>query len=196
MSAQSKIASRRVDEVLSHAGLDQAAIELLRMDLPVAGAIELLGVHRRALDAIRLLAHSLPKREAVWFACTCCRALIGAGLAVTDEKPVSRAEAWVFDPDDRRARAAYAEAEQSNFQSAGSWAAVAAFWSSSSLAPPDQVVVPPAHYLTGVAVVGAITLAAVVEPVGEMDARYERFLRIGLDIANGGTGRHADGRPL
>lgn len=196
MSALIKIATRRIDEVVAHAGLEPAALALLRMDSPIEAAIELLGAQHRALDAIRLLAHSLPKREAVWFACTSCRAMIGGGLPGTDEKPVSRAEAWVFDPDDRRARAAYAEAEQSNFQSAGSWAAVAAFWSSSSLAPADQVVVPPAQYLTGVAVVGAITLAAVAEPVSEMDARYERFLRIGLDIARGGSGRHADGRPL
>ena len=196
MTTLNKISTKRVSEVLTHAGLEADGQSLLRPDWLAEQGIETLRTSGRILDALRLLAHRLPKREAVWWACTCCRALLGAGVPLTDETAIARAEAWVYDPQDKHARVAYVEAEQRGLQTPGGWCAVAAFWSSGSLAPAEQPAVPPASYLTGVAVIGAITLAAVVEPIAEMDARYPRFMKIGLDIAAGGTGRNPDGKPL
>ena len=196
MGALTKIDSRRVADVIEHTGLESASAKLMRGDLPVEQGIELLRSAGRIIDAIKLLAHALPKREAVWWACTCARALLGNGISLDDEQAIAKAEAWVYEPNDANARAAYGEAEPRGFQTPGGWAAVAAFWSSGSLAPPEHPVVAPADYLTGVAVAGAITMAAVVEPVLEMDARYMKFLDYGLDIAAGGTARGPDGHPI
>ena len=196
MSGLIKINGKRVGDVLAHAGIDADGVALLRPDALVEQGIEVLRGAERIIDALRLLAHALPKRESVWWACTCCRALLGMGIPLTDEPAIARAEAWVYEPRDKNARAAYSEAEERGFQTPGGWAAVAAFWSSGSLAPAEQPAVPPADYLTGVAVAGAVTLAAVVEPVVEMESRYARFLKFGLDIAAGGTARGPDGKPV
>ena len=195
MSTLIKINTKRVGDVIIHAGLEAESTALLRHDQLVEQGIEALRGAARIIDALRLLAHALPKRESVWWACTCCRALLGTGIALTDEPAITRAEAWVYEPNDKNARAAYTEAEERGFQTPGGWAAVAAFWSCGSLAPAEQPAVPPADYLTGVAVSGAVMLAAVVEPVADMDARYARFLKLGLDIGAGGTGRNPDGKP-
>jgi Family of unknown function (DUF6931) len=69
------------------------------------------------------------------------------------------------------------------------WAAVAAFWSGGSMAPPDLPAVPPAPHLTGVAVAGAVSLAAVRSDPSLADDKRRRYIEIALDIANGGNGR-------
>jgi hypothetical protein len=82
-----------------------------------------------------------------------------------------------------------ARAQTSGFSSPEAWAAVAAFWSEGSMAPPDQPAVPPAPHLAGTAVSGAIMLAAVR---GRPERRLERlacFLDAARDIARGGAGR-------
>jgi len=196
MSNLAKFGALRVSDVMSHAGMEPASRAALQPDLTIGEAIAVLNEAGDAESALKLVAHALPKREAVWWAATCCRASrIEAGRLAEDPAVVG-AEAWVYDPADGLARKAYAEAERQGFQTPEAWVAVAAFWSSSSLSPPEQQPVKPAEYLTGVAVVGAVSLAAVVEPLSEMNSRHHRFLNYALDIANGGTARDASGQPL
>src|SRR6516225_12092014 len=68
--------------------------------------------HARALlasprpsDAIVFLAHLLPRREAVWWAIQCVRALIGASA---DDGAHRSAETWVRAPTEDNRRAALA----------------------------------------------------------------------------------------
>ncbi|MCP5201239.1 MAG: hypothetical protein H6977_14605 [Gammaproteobacteria bacterium] len=190
-----KIESRRLEDILPNAGLEESVAAAIGRDLPVATVIEQLATDGRPVDAIKLLAHALPKRESVWWACTCCRALDREARTPLDRDAIAAAEAWVYEPTEAHARAAYAEADKRGFLTAGGWAAVGAFWSSGSLAPEGQPAVPPADYLTGVAVSGAILLAAVAEPVAQTEARYEAYLRYGRDIAAGGTARNEKGEP-
>ena len=189
-----KIADARLPDVVADAGLTEASVALVKKTDDASVALQSLIGAGALVDALKLLAHSLPKRESIWWACTCCRSVAEGVDLGADEAAVALAEQWVYKPKDATARAAYVEAEKRGFQTPGGWAGVAAFWSSSSLAPPGQVKVAPAHYLTGVAVAGAVLLAATVEPVTEIDARYTQFLKYGLDIAAGGTARGADGQ--
>jgi hypothetical protein len=59
------------------------------------------------------------------------------------------------------------------------------------MAPAGQPDVPPAEHLTGVAISGAITLAAVRGHPERAPARLTRFLQAARDIAAGGAGRMA-----
>lgn len=195
MSELKKIVKRSVADFIAHAGLD--AEKAARFS-PQQSAADALGslIEAGALeDALKLIAHALPKRESVWWACTCSRAVLGAAPSGDEGHAIKAAEAWVYDPTDDKARAAYGWAEKLGFKTPGGWAAVAAFWSSGSLSPPDQPLVPPAPYLTGVAVAGAVMLAAVVDPVSEISARHRRFLDYGIEIASGGDARAAGGVP-
>ena len=143
-------------------------------------------------EAMRILAHALPKREAVWWACMCARAT-APEAPPPDAAALLAAEAWVRKPEEELRRAAMAKAEAAGFRSPEAWAAVGAFWSGGSMAPVGQPVVPPAEHLTGVAVAGAVSLAAVRREPEKAEATLQRFIQSGFDIAAGGSGRIAPG---
>jgi hypothetical protein len=68
---------------------------------------------------------------------------------------------------------------------------VATFWSGDSLTPPNTPAVAPPPHLTGVAVAGAVALAAVRNDAARQKQRLALFLRSAQDIAAGGSGRLA-----
>ena len=149
--------------------------------------LEAAGFHN---EAARLSAHALPKREAVWCACMCSAAVPDPALPPADAQARAAAEAWVRKPtDDALRRAAWEAAQKTEFRSPEAWAAVGAFWSGGSMSPEGQPVVPPAEHLTGVAISGAVVLAAVRSKPERAPARLVRFLAAARDIAAGGAGR-------
>lgn len=160
-------------------GASTAAEALLRLE---SG-----GFH---VEAVRLTAHALPKREAVWWACMCAAAVPDPILPPFDASALSSAEAWVRQPsDDALRRKAWDAAQATAFKTPEAWAAVAAFWSGGSMAPAGQPVVPPAEGLTAQAVGGAVMLASVRGHPERAQARLGRFLGAARDIAAGGAGR-------
>jgi hypothetical protein len=140
-------------------------------------------------EAARLVAHALPKREAVWWACMCAAHTAPADLAEAERTALAAAELWVRAQTDAARRAAMAQAQATGFSSPEAWAAVAAFWSGESMAPEGQPAVPPAPHLTGTAVAGSVALSAVRGQVSRRPARLRRFLESGRNIAAGGPGR-------
>ena len=81
------------------------------------------------------------------------------------------------------------QAETAGFGSPEAWAAVAAFWSGDSMAPPEAPKVPPQPHFTGLAVAGAVALAAARGPAARRETRLRHFLVSAKDIATGGVGR-------
>jgi hypothetical protein len=170
--------------------LDAAAAKLLAgLQTAAEGVakLEAAGLHN---EAVRLSAHALPKREAVWWACMCAGAVPDPALPPVDAAARAAAEAWVRKPtDEGLRRAAWEAAQKTAFRSPEAWAAVGAFWSGGSMAPEGQPVVPPAEHLTGVAVSGAVVMAAVRSLPQRAPERLVRFLAAARDIAAGGAGR-------
>ena len=156
-------------------------------DVPAALAALEAGGFR--IEAARLVAHALPKREAVWWACMCAIRTAAADLPEADRAAREAAEVWVRQPTDAARRAAMDCAQATAFASPEAWAAVGAFWSGDSMAPQGQPVVPPAPHLTGTAVAGAIALSAVRGHIARRLDRLQCFLDSGRDIASGGPGR-------
>jgi hypothetical protein len=140
-------------------------------------------------DAVRVAAHALPRREAVWWACMCARAVPSRPQRMEDMTALDAAEAWVRRPDEPCRRAAHAAAGRAGFSSAEAWAAMGAFWSGGSMAPEGQPVVAPAEDLTGKAVSGSILITAARREPERGEARLRRFLAAARDIAGGGAGR-------
>lgn len=149
---------------------------LLAADLPV--------------DAIRVLAVALPRREAVWWACLAAReALPAAEDQAAEAAALTAAEAWVFKPTEENRRACFAPGQAVEFSTPAAYAALAAYWSGGSLAPPESpVVVPPGDMLTGTAAAAAVLLSAAREPAA-VKLHYKNALEQAVDIANGGNGR-------
>ena len=104
----------------------RAGIELAIMTLQEAGKL---------VEASKLFAHVLPKREAVWWACICAHFSEPSDIAEADRLAREIAADWVRKQDDDLRYAAYKQANETGFQSAHAWAAVAAFWSGASIAP-------------------------------------------------------------
>jgi hypothetical protein len=157
-------------------------------DSAAAGVDRLVAAGRHQ-DAVKLLAIALPKREAVWWACMCARAVPDAGLPPPDAAAIEAAEGWVRRPDEASRRAASAAAEKTKFASPESWTAMGAFWSGGSMTPDGQMAVPPPDHLTATAVTGAVMLAAVRHAPDKRQERLERFVVSARDIAGGGAGR-------
>lgn len=140
-------------------------------------------------EASRLIAHALPKREAVWWACMCATHTAPADLPEAARQARETAEHWVRQQTDKLRRAAMAYAETADFATPEAWAGVAAFWSGDSMSPEGQPAVPPAPHLTGTAVAGAVALAAARGDAQRNTDRLKRFLESGRNIAAGGPGR-------
>jgi hypothetical protein len=184
-----KIKAPTAAEAGRGAQLSPEATALMAPDASVAAYLDALMAAGLQRDAVALMAQALPKREAVWWACLAARTLVAADTAPPVIGALDAAEAWVFQPTDERRRAAMERAQATKFDHPGVWAAVGAFWSGGSMAPPNLPAVPPADHLTGVAVGGAVTLAAVTREPERAPEKFDLFLRQAIDIARGGNGR-------
>lgn len=160
---------------------------LLRDGLAPADYLALLEGRGLYPDGVRFLAGALPKREALWWACQCLRQ--GGG---SPGEAVEAVERYVRLPTDTHRRAAMAAGEAAGLDTPAGCAALAAFFSAGSLAPPDLPPVPPADHLTAVGVANAVVLAAVAPRPQEAPARFARFLALGRAVAEGGS-RWPDG---
>jgi hypothetical protein len=176
-------------EVTKALSLAPEAKALLRPQAPVPEFLGALVGAGLMNDAVAVMAQALPKREAVWWACVAARTLVDAETPAPVIAALEAAEAWVYKPTEELRRAAMERAQATAFDHPGVWAAVAAFWSGGSMAPPNVPAVPPAEHLTGLAVSGAVNLAAVLRQPEQAPAKLKAFIQQAVDIANGGSGR-------
>lgn len=183
------LAETELSRIVPHLALPEPAAAAIRSFASVPEAFLALESKGFLLEAARLLALALPRRQAVWWACMCALHTAPADLAEPHRKAREAAELWVRQQTDADRRAAMRLAEQVGFDSPEAWAAVAAFWSGDSLAPEDGPKAPPPPHLAGLAVGGAVGLSAVRTKLDRRDARLQRFLESGRNIAAGGAGR-------
>jgi hypothetical protein len=111
----------------------------------------------RPIEAIAFCAYLLPRREAVWWACQCVRAIQGeqAGADVA----LKAAEAWVREPEEATRRAALDIGASGNRRAATTWLARAAGWSGGNIGGAGLAATPAPPHLTAKAVLAAIVLA-------------------------------------
>lgn len=155
----------------------------------VIDALDRLQAGGFLIEATRLVAHALPKREAVWWACMCVTHTAPADLPETDRMACEAAEEWVRQQTDKARRRAWDLAQASGCGTPEAWTAIAAFWSGDSMSPEGQPAVPPAPHLAGTAAAGAVALASVRGDATRREARLQRFLESARNIAAGGPGR-------
>jgi hypothetical protein len=190
-----KLAGVDLATVVDRAILSPEALEPLRGCVEIGEVIGRLEAADLTAEAVRVLAHALPKREGVWWACMCAANTAPPDLPDVDRMTRETAELWVRQQKDEQRRAAMKHAEASGFQSPEAWAGVAAFWAGDSMAPENLPAVPPPPHATGAAVAGAVSLAAVRGDVKRRLGRLKRFLESGRNIAAGGPGRMAPEEP-
>ncbi len=181
--AFTKVAAKAAADVCKHFDLGDAAKGLLRDGLAPKQFLDLLVEKKQFPDAVKFLAHALPKREAIWWACVCVRAA-GTNLAPKGTAALAAAEKWVADPKEENRRAAAAAAQAAGLGTPAGLAAMACFWAEGSLGPPNVPPIPPGEFLTARGVAGAVLIAAVAEPAKAAE-RQKLFLAKGVEVANG-----------
>jgi hypothetical protein len=172
-------------EVGQHVALGDEAKALLQDGLAPGAYLNLLIEKGQFLDAVRFLAHALPKREAVWWACQCGRLVAGASLTPEVANAFETAEDWATHPDEDIRRAAQRAYEPATLQTPAGLAALAAFVSEGSLSHPGLPVVEPPPFATAQMVAGAVLIAAVLTEPEKAPEKYRKFLALGIEIANG-----------
>jgi hypothetical protein len=187
--SMTKLLATPWEDVLARAALTGECAAVVQGNTEAGRAIQRLEDAGFLTEAAKVMAHALPKRECVWWACMCARHTTPPDLGQADAAAVSAAETWVRQQSDESRRDAFDHAQRANFSTAEAWAAVAAFWSGDSMSPLGQPKTPPAPHLPGTAAIGSVTLAAVRIHPARRDDRLRRFLGSARDIAAGGVGR-------
>ncbi len=168
--------------------LSSEALGLLVGAKTAAEGLERLLAAKLLDDAIRLVSHTLPKREAVWWCCMCARSVPPPQQNPTDIEALNAAEAWVRRPSEEARRACMAIAQKTQFNTPEVWAAMGAFWNSGSMGPESAPAIPVPEHFTGLAIHGGVMLASVRLRPEQAMARLGRFLAAACDIAAGGAG--------
>jgi hypothetical protein len=186
---QNKLAAADIPTVLQRCDLPAEALALAQGRRDLLDIIQALTDAAFLVEASRVFAHALPKREAVWWACMCAAHSVASLVTPEDVRMRDQAEAWVRQQSDEIRRAGMEDAKRAGFKSPESWAAVAAFWSGGSITALNAPPVPAPPHLPGVAVAGAVTLASVRGAPERQKHRLALFLQSAHDIALGGQGR-------
>ncbi len=180
----------KLDAALPHLQIDEVTRTLIAPCRTASEALQLLERAGLLVEAAGLVAHALPRRESVWWACQCARHTAGCSNAPErDAAAIDAAELWVRKPTDENRRAAMDRARDAGFASAEAWAAVGAFWTGDTMAPREAPKVPPEPHFVGLAVAGSVTLASVRGKPARRHTRLAAFLGAARDIAAGGSGR-------
>ena len=168
-------APRNAADLCQRIDLSDDAQSLLRDEQTPIEFISILAGKEKFADAVRVLAHLLPKHVAVWWACRCARQAAGDQLPPKLEAAIKAAETWIAEPDEKARYAAFPLANQAGLGTAAGCAAMAAFASEGSLAPADDPVVPPPESLTGQLVAASVLIAASQNPL-EISSQFRCFL--------------------
>ena len=176
---------RSAAETCQGVALGDGARALLRDGMAARPFIESLTQSGEFLDALKVMARFLPKREAVWWACRCAREAAGPSPTPTVAGAIAAAERWVVDQTEDARRAAMPAAEAAGFGTPAGCAAASAFWSGGSLGPPEIAPIPPGEHLTPRGVEGAVLIATVQIGPERTNQTHRTFLAWGFEVADG-----------
>ncbi len=174
---------RDFDEVLVASELSEEALALYAAHQEPDVYVEILIQNKHYVDTIRLLAHALPKRETVWWAWACASKVAGEGSAEAIQAALDATRDWIADPTDEHSRHAMEKAQEADIGTAAGCAALAAFLSGNSLAPPEVDPVVPGEFMGAKAVVGSVIMAAISQEPDKADEKYQAFIEAALDVA-------------
>src|ERR1700757_4518855 len=135
-------AANPVMSVCMSAGLSEQALSLLDSDARPIEFLDRLGAGRLFPDAVRFLAHSLPKRECIWWGWVCARRASGERPVPKVKSALEATERWITHPNEENRRAAKEASDAAGLDTAAGCAALAVFFSGGSLAAPEAPLVP------------------------------------------------------
>lgn len=175
----------RASEVCERFEASSDGLSLLTEDLDAEAYVEALLGKELFTDAASFVAHWLPKREAVHWACKATRGSLGEKPPRAELTALEAAERWVRMLDEPSRRAAGAAAEALKHRTAAALAAAAAGWTGGSLSSPELPVVPPPEFLPAKGAASSVLLAGTAPGAPGVPERLRELVRLGVEIANG-----------
>jgi hypothetical protein len=182
MAGEAQTNSKTAD-IGAVAELGEEAMGLLRPEIAPQDYVALLMSKKLYADAVRFVAHALPKREAVWWGWISAKRAAGAEPPPKIKASLEATEKWIAQPDDEGGRVAMAAAKEAQTTTAAGCAGMAAFFSGSSLGPAHVPPIPPGEFLTAKAVSGAVIYAAVGKDPANAPDRFQSFVNQGVEVA-------------
>jgi hypothetical protein len=180
-----KVTAKTAAEICGTYKLSADAEKLLRAEATPLQFAESLVQAGLYLDAFAFLAHGLPKREAIWWACLSVRHILGPELPPKERVPLKAAVEWVLEPDEAKRRTAQAAGEVADSAALAGKAALAVYASGGSLIAANLPVVPPPATMTARYVLGCLTLASVRGNPGTFPVVQRELVDLGIAIAQG-----------
>jgi hypothetical protein len=181
-----KVTSEKVEELIDIDELDPESLELLQPGMRPEAYIESLSSAGKWTDAVAIMARTLPKREAVWWACYCARKTEVAANNKEEAAALKIAEKWAFKPNEEHRRDAFLQAQKCTTPSVGTMSCLAAAFSGGKLElNKEQSVDLDASVFTNI-VSGIVIMAACEKKADQMNPMLEKFLKKGKKIACGG----------
>lgn len=136
-------------------------------------------------DALRFLAHFLPRRTAVWWGCLCVWHVQRPALSERSRAGLRAAVHWVQSPGEEQRQEAKRAGEAAGIKDPAGALALAASRSGGSLAPPSLPPVPPPADMTAKTLVAAVFGACVLDNPPRPADRRRQFVQLALEVASG-----------
>ena len=166
-------------------GIGRTAKLYLRPELTPRRYFGRLLVHDEPGDAVRFQTYSLPKREAVWWACLCLRSVSDPMRKPKQAEALKAVLRWVLEPGDEHRQAAGKAGKAATFSTPIGAIAMSVFYSGGSIMPPDKPVIPPDPLLTGNILTGTIAGLLAEVPPEKAKATLLSFIALGISVATG-----------
>jgi hypothetical protein len=175
---------KSAQEVCARAQLGSEALGLLQQDQTPAAYFNVLVAEKHYRDAVRFAANLLEPAQAVWWGCVCAWQALKPNPNPPQSSALQAAVHWVLDPTEPRRRRAESAGKAAGAGTPAGAVALAAFYSSGSLAPANLPEVLPPPGLSAQMVAGAILLAAAHGPADQKEYRCRQFLSMAIEIAH------------
>jgi hypothetical protein len=180
-----KVSASSAAEICGRYEPSEGARRMQREGLTPRQFLELLVQAGQFRDAAEFLAHALPRREAIWWACLGVRHAYGGALPPNQVAALKAAVEWVLEPDESRRRLAQAAGEAADFGTPGGCVALAVYASGGSLIAPNLPEVAPEPYMSAQAVSASIGMASGQGDPGTVAALQRELVELGIAIAEG-----------
>ncbi len=161
------------------------ARQLLDGDLKPGAYVARLAAAQLYPDALAFQAHRLSNEAVVWWGCLCAWEVCRPQPSEKEEEALRAAVRWLQEPNEDTRRAAEKAGQAAGLGTPSGAVALAAFWSTGSMAPAGLPEVAPPPYLPARTVTAALRLAAVLREPERQAERLRLFLQIGEEVARG-----------
>lgn len=182
-----KIPAHPAVRFLSYANLKLQTKTEAGAGAPVSDVLAELSEKGAIFDMITLLAASIPRREATWWACLAARDLVGPDKSPVPP-PLAAAEAWVFKPTEENREAVRLALENADMDDETAYCALAALYAEGNMGP-GQLAEHPAPPGAVPGAVIAMNMKALEVHADDLETYGNMLVDRAVDIARGGSGR-------